>query len=177
MTMPPVFGITGWKNSGKTTLTERLITELTGRGLKLATIKHAHHGFDIDHEGTDSHRHRVAGAREVAIVSGRRWALMHELAGEDEPRLEDVLARLSPIDLVLIEGYKREAHPKVETRRVEAKSCEPMATLDHNIVAIAADHSIEKSALPAFGLDHVPAIADFILEYLNIEAPRAAKAS
>ena len=176
MTRPLLFGITGWKNSGKTTLTERLIVELTGRGLSVATVKHAHHGFDIDHEGTDSYRHRSAGAREVAIVSGRRWALMHELAGEDEPRLEDVLTRLSPVDLVLVEGYKRETHPKVETRRLQSKSREPMTALDRHIVAVAADYEVEESALPLFDLDDVSAIADFILEYVKIEAPGAAKA-
>ena len=158
-------------------LIERLITELTGRGLKLATIKHAHRGFDIDQEGTDSYRHRTAGACEVAIVSGRRWALMHELAGEDEPRLEDVLARLSPVDLVLIEGYKREAHPKVETRRARSKSREPMAVLDHNIVAVAADYEVDNATLPIFDLDDIQAIADFILGHLRIETPRAAQAS
>ena len=99
-----VFGITGWKNSGKTTLTERLVREFVARGRKISTVKHAHHGFDIDREGTDSFRHREAGAGEVAIVSGRRWALMHELADEEEPALGDILARLAPCDIVLVEG-------------------------------------------------------------------------
>ena len=110
----PVFGITGWKNSGKTTLVVRLVEEFTARGFRVSTVKHAHHAFDIDREGTDSHRHRVAGASEVALVSGRRWALMHELRDDDEPALGEILARLSPCDLVLIEGYKREAHAKIE---------------------------------------------------------------
>ena len=113
----PVFGIGGWKNSGKTTLTERLVAEFTRRGLRLATVKHAHHDFDIDKEGTDSFRHRRAGAREVAIVSGRRWALMHELDGETEPTLDAIVARLSPADLILVEGFKRGSHPKIEVRR------------------------------------------------------------
>ncbi|MDP2619948.1 MAG: molybdopterin-guanine dinucleotide biosynthesis protein B [Hyphomicrobiales bacterium] len=177
MTRSPLFGITGWKNSGKTTLTERLLAELTGRGLAVATVKHAHHGFDVDKEGTDSFRHRKAGACEVAIVSARRWALMHELAGAEEPRLEDILARLSPVDLVLIEGYKREAHPKLELRRLQSKSQEPLTAGVANIVAIAADYAVEEGALPVFDLDDVPAIADFILGYLKIGAPRAAKAS
>ena len=107
-----VFGITGWKNSGKTTLTERLVAEFTRRGFRVSTVKHAHHDFDIDREGADSYRHRLAGAAEVAIVSGRRWALMHELRGEDEPKLDEILARLAPCDLVLVEGYKREATPR-----------------------------------------------------------------
>ena len=122
-----VFGITGWKNSGKTTLTERLVAELTRRGWKVSTVKHAHHDFDIDKEGTDSFRHRQAGASEVAIVSGRRWALMHELRGEDEPPLDVVLARLAPCDLVLVEGYKRESHKKIETRRADAKDTAPLS--------------------------------------------------
>jgi molybdopterin-guanine dinucleotide biosynthesis protein B len=157
------FGITGWKNSGKTTLTERLVAELSGRGYRVATVKHAHHDFDIDKEGTDSFRHRAAGAREVAIVSGRRWALMHELAGEEEPSLDDILARLSPCDLVLIEGYKREGHAKIETRRLEAKDRTPLTASDPNIVAVAADHPVAGERVPIFDLDDIVSIADFIL--------------
>lgn len=157
-----VFGITGWKNSGKTTLTERLVTELSRRGWKVSTVKHAHHDFDIDKEGTDSFRHRQAGASEVAIVSGRRWALMHELRGEDEPTLDAVLTRLAPCDLVLVEGYKRESHRKIETRRTGAKDTAPLSTDDPTIMAIAADHAVPDSALPVFDLDDVAAIADFI---------------
>lgn len=157
-----VFGITGWKNSGKTTLTEKLVTELSRRGWKVSTVKHAHHEFDIDKEGTDSFRHRQAGASEVAIVSGRRWALMHELRGEDEPTLEEVLARLAPCDLVLVEGYKREGHSKIETRRTGAKDTAPLSAGDPSILAIASDHAVADSALPAFDLDDVGAIADFI---------------
>jgi len=157
-----VFGITGWKNSGKTTLTERLVTELSRRGWKVSTVKHAHHDFDIDKEGTDSFRHRQAGASEVAIVSGRRWALMHELRGEDEPTLDAVLRRLAPCDLVLVEGYKRENHKKIETRRTGAKDTAPLSTGDPSIMAIAADHAVPDTALPVFDLDDVTAIADFI---------------
>jgi molybdopterin-guanine dinucleotide biosynthesis protein B len=157
-----VFGITGWKNSGKTTLTEKLVAELTRRGRKVSTVKHAHHAFDIDKEGTDSFRHRAAGASEVAIVSSHRWALMHELHGEDEPALNEVLARLSPCDIVLVEGYKREAHLKIETRRLSAKDTAPLSAHDPRIVAVAADHRIEGETLPVFDLDDTPAIADFI---------------
>jgi molybdopterin-guanine dinucleotide biosynthesis protein B len=157
-----VFGITGWKNSGKTTLTERLVAELSGRGWKVSTVKHAHHDFDIDKEGTDSFRHRQAGASEVAIVSGRRWALMHELRGEDEPTLQAVLARLAPCDLVLVEGYKREGHMKIETRRTAARNTTPLSAGDPTILAIAADHAVADNSLPVFGLDDVRAIADFI---------------
>ena len=157
-----VFGITGWKNSGKTGLTERLVTELTRRGWKVSTVKHAHHDFDIDKEGTDSFRHRQAGASEVAIVSGRRWALMHELRGEDEPTLDAALARLAPCDLVLVEGYKREHHKKIETRRTGAKDTAPLSTGDPTIMAIAADHAVADNTLPVFDLDDVASIADFI---------------
>jgi molybdopterin-guanine dinucleotide biosynthesis protein B len=157
-----VFGITGWKNSGKTTLTERLVTELSRRGWKVSTVKHAHHDFDIDKEGTDSFRHRQAGASEVAIVSGRRWALMHELRGEDEPTLDEVLARLAPCDLVLVEGYKRENHSKIETRRTGAKDTTPLSAGDPAILAIASDHPVPDSALPVFDIDDIGAIADFI---------------
>lgn len=158
-----VFGITGWKNSGKTTLTERLVAELTRRGYRVATVKHAHHDFDIDVEGTDSFRHRAAGAQEVAVVSGRRWALMHELRGEDEPSLDDVLKRLSPCDLVLVEGYKREGHAKIETRRLGAKDTKPLTAGDPNIRAIAADHEVEGESVPVFALDDITSIADFIV--------------
>ncbi len=157
-----VFGITGWKNSGKTTLTEKLVAELSRRGWKVSTVKHAHHDFDIDKEGTDSFRHRQAGASEVAIVSGRRWALMHELRGENEPTLDEVLTRLAPCDLVLVEGYKRESHRKIEARRTAAKDTTPLSAGDPTILAIAADHAVQDNALPVFGLDDIGAIADFV---------------
>jgi molybdopterin-guanine dinucleotide biosynthesis protein B len=157
-----VFGVTGWKNSGKTTLVEALVRELTARGWRVATVKHAHHDFDIDKEGTDSFRHRKAGAKEVAIVSARRWALMHELSGEDEPTLEEVLSRLSPADLVLVEGYKRGSHQKIEARRLEAKDRTPLTATDRNIVAVAADHPVSCEAVPVFSLDDIAGIANFI---------------
>ena len=157
-----VFGITGWKNSGKTTLTERLVAELTRRGWKVSTVKHAHHDFDVDKQGADSFRHRQAGAGEVAVVSGRRWALMHELRGEDEPTLEMVLGRLAPCDLVLVEGYKRENHRKIETRRTDARNATALSASDPAIMAIAADHAVVDTALPVFGLDDIGVIADFI---------------
>ncbi|RWC78290.1 MAG: molybdopterin-guanine dinucleotide biosynthesis protein B [Mesorhizobium sp.] len=157
-----VFGITGWKNSGKTTLTEKLVAELVRRGWKVSTVKHAHHDFDIDKPGADSFRHRQAGATEVAIVSGNRWALMHELRGEDEPPLDAILSRLAPCDIVLVEGYKREPHRKIETRRLEAKERTPLAAGDPNIVAIAADFAVTGQSLPVFDLDDTKSIADFI---------------
>tara|TARA_R110002126_G_scaffold291724_1_gene455927 strand:+ start:33344 stop:33865 length:522 start_codon:yes stop_codon:yes gene_type:complete len=157
-----VFGFTGWKNSGKTGVTVRIVEELTRRGWRISTIKHAHHAFDIDHEGTDSFRHREAGATEVAIVSGNRWALMHELRDESEPDFETVIARLAPCDLVIVEGYKAEGHDKLETRRIGSGSREPLAPGNPSVVAIAADHPVDSQGLPFFDLDDTRAIADFI---------------
>ena len=159
---PRVFGITGWKNSGKTTLTCKLVEEFTRRGFRVSTLKHAHHAFDVDHEGTDSHRHRQAGAGEVAIVSGRRWALMHELKEGPEPTMQEMLARLSPCDLVLVEGYKRENHPKIEVRRQAALDRTPLPDTGSSIRAIAADHAVDDAEVPVFSLDDVTAIADMI---------------
>ncbi|RWM27840.1 molybdopterin-guanine dinucleotide biosynthesis protein B [Mesorhizobium sp.] len=160
--MRRVFGITGWKNSGKTTLTEKLVAELVRRGWTVSTVKHAHHDFDIDKPDTDSFRHRQAGAMEVAIVSARRWALMHELRNEEEPKLDEILTRLAPSDIVLVEGYKREAHKKIEARRLEAKDRTPLAASDPNIVAVAADFPVEGESLPVFDLDDTKSIADFV---------------
>ncbi|SOC85394.1 molybdopterin-guanine dinucleotide biosynthesis protein MobB/molybdenum cofactor guanylyltransferase,TIGR02665 [Ensifer adhaerens] len=158
---PKILGISGWKNSGKTGLTVRLVEELTARGYRVSTIKHAHHDFDIDKVGADSFRHRQAGAHEVTIVSGTRYAIMHELRGNPEPAFEEVLSRLAPCDIVVIEGYKREPVPKIEARRLEAKSHVPLAPEDPHIVAIAADHAVEDAGLPVFDLDDTQAIADF----------------
>ena len=163
-----LFGVTGWKNSGKTTLVSALVAELVRRGYSISTVKHAHHKFDIDHEGTDSYRHRAAGAQEVALVSGNRWALMHELRGADEPNLQDILNRLAPVDLVLVEGYKREEHPKIEARRIGSAKDAPLAPGDPAIVAIASDQPTEADNLPAFDLNDVSAIADFIVNYVNL---------
>lgn len=162
MTGQKVFGIAGWKNSGKTGLAVRIVTELTERGYRVSTIKHAHHDFDIDKVGADSWRHRQAGAHEVTIVSGTRFAIMHELRGAPEPTFADILARIDPCDLVLIEGYKYEPVPKIEARRLEAAKTEPLAPTDPHIVAIAADHPVSDATLPVFDLDDTKTIADFI---------------
>jgi molybdopterin-guanine dinucleotide biosynthesis adapter protein len=159
----PVIGIAGWKKSGKTTLVTRLITELTRRGLKVATVKHAHHGFQIDEAETDSGRHRRAGAVQVAVVSRDRWAMITELEGAPEPELAEVLSWLDPCDLVIVEGYKGAAIPKIEVRRSEAFGNEPLADRDRMVLAIAADHAAEEHGLPVFALDDVTGIADFIL--------------
>lgn len=168
MTPPKIFGIAGWKNSGKTGLAARLVTELTARGYKVSTIKHAHHDFDIDKVGADSYRHRQAGAHEVALVSGTRYAIMHELRGAQEPTLEEILARLAPCDIVLIEGYKREPVPKIEARRLEAANRAPLAPTDPHICAIAADHPVDDAGIPVFDLDDTTAIADFIRKTLDL---------
>lgn len=168
-----VFGITGWKNSGKTGLTVRLVEELTRRGWRVSTVKHAHHSFDIDQHGTDSFRHRQAGAGEVAIVSGHRWALMHELRDEPEPDLDIILSRLAPCDLVIIEGYKREGHAKLETRRLESKDRDPMAPGNPSVVAIASDHPVETTSLPVFDLDDTASIADFVERHTGLKEPPA----
>src|SRR6056297_1010690 len=114
-----VYGVIGWKNSGKTTLVERLVAEIAARGYTVSTVKHTHHGVDVDRPGKDSHRHRQAGAGQVILASSARWALMTELRGAAEPPLEDLLAHLAPVDLVIVEGYKRDTHPKVEVWRAE----------------------------------------------------------
>jgi len=151
-----VFGVTGWKNAGKTTLVERLVAEFVRRGWQVSTIKHAHHDVDVDQPGRDSYRHRAAGASEVAVVGGLRYAIMREQA---EATLAEVLERLAPADLVLIEGYKREAHPKIEVRAAEAPS---LAAEDPNVVAIASDVQPSETHLPWFRRDDIAGIADFI---------------
>lgn len=156
-----LWGVTGWKNSGKTGLMERLVTEFTSRGLTVSTIKHAHHSFDVDHKGRDSYRHREAGAKEVLLSSRNRWALMHEARGEDEAKLEDLLAKLSPVDLVLVEGFKREAHPKIEAHRAETGH--PLiAPDDPTIKALASDSGAQVVGRQTFHLDDTARIADFI---------------
>ncbi|WP_456391046.1 bifunctional molybdopterin-guanine dinucleotide biosynthesis adaptor protein MobB/molybdopterin molybdotransferase MoeA [Profundibacter sp.] len=162
-----IFGVVGWKNSGKTGLIERLVTEITARGFSVATLKHAHHSFDVDHQGKDSFRHREAGANEVLLASRQRWALMHELRGEDEPSLTQLLAHMSPNDLVLIEGYKRDGHMKIEANR--AATGQPLIALeDDSIVAVASDHALDDLNVPKFDLDNTAAIADFVLEQVGL---------
>ena len=162
-----VFGITGWKNTGKTGLVERLVTELTGRGFSVSTVKHAHHSFDVDHEGRDSYRHREAGAREVMLSSGNRWALMHELRGAPEVPLAELLSKLSPVDLVLVEGFKAEGHEKLECHRAEAGKM-VLAREDDTIVAVASDVALEL-AQPVFDLNDTTVIADFIVKQVGLE--------
>jgi molybdopterin-guanine dinucleotide biosynthesis protein B len=158
-----VFGFAGWSGSGKTVLIERILPLLTGRGLDVSLIKRAHHEFDVDVPGKDSDRHRRAGCREVLISSGVRWAHIHELRDEPEQSLQQLIARISPCDLLLVEGFKREAIPKLEVfRRANGKS--PLHPHDPHIVAIAADCRFD-TALPQFDLDDTPGIAEFVATF------------
>jgi molybdopterin-guanine dinucleotide biosynthesis protein MobB len=162
-----VFGIVGWKNSGKTTLVARLVTEIKSRGYSVSTIKHAHHDFDLDQPGRDSYKHREAGAKEVLISSGKRWALMHELESEDEYCLSDLLTRLSPVDLVLIEGFKSEKHPKIECHRPTSEK--PLIhEKDDTIVAIASEEPIKVDTLPVLKLNDTATVADFIISQVGL---------
>ena len=158
-----IYGVTGWKNAGKTGLMERLVTEICTRGFTVSTIKHAHHNTDVDEPGRDSYRHRVAGARQVMLASPNRWALMTELRGAAEPDLDNLLARLDPVDLVLIEGYKNAPHPKIEAHRAVNNKA-PLALQNPTIAAVAADGPLAlPTDLPQFDLNDTAAIADFIL--------------
>jgi len=161
-----LYGIAGWKNSGKTGLMERLVAEFTARGLRVSTVKHAHHSFDVDQPGKDSYRHRAAGAAQVMLSSANRWALMTELQGAPEAPLADLLAQLAPVDLVLVEGFKREDHPKIEAHRA-ATGQGLLAPGDPTIRAIASDSAPETDR-PVLHLDDTRAIADFIAAELGL---------
>jgi molybdopterin-guanine dinucleotide biosynthesis protein B len=163
-----VFGIAGYSGSGKTSLLEKLIPQLTARGLTVSVIKHAHHGFDIDRPGKDSYRHREAGATEVLLSCGDRWALMHERRDEPEPTLAELISHLSPCDLVLIEGFKQEPVHKLEVYRPENGKL-PLFPERHDIVAVATDVPID-TALPTLPLHDYAAIADFVMNHLNLQA-------
>ncbi|MDG1234978.1 MAG: molybdopterin-guanine dinucleotide biosynthesis protein B [Amylibacter sp.] len=162
-----VFGITGWKNTGKTGLVERLVTELSFRGFTVSTIKHAHHSFDVDYQGRDSYRHREAGACEVLLSSGNRWALMHELRGADEMSLADLLSKLTPVDVVLVEGFKTEGHEKLECHRASTSTM-VIGRADDTIIGIASDIELDVE-LPFFDLNDTKVIADFMLTRLGLE--------
>lgn len=161
-----VYGITGWKNTGKTTLTERLVAHFAGQGLRVSTVKHAHHDTEIDHPGRDSFRHRQAGAGQVIVASPARWAVMTELRGAAEPPLADLLAHLAPCDLVLVEGYKRAPHPKIEAHRAVIGRA-LLAPENPTIRAIASDSPLA-IGLPCFDLDDIPAIAAFIRSEVHL---------
>ena len=160
-----IFGLAGWSGSGKTTLLAELIPELAARGLSVSTIKHAHHDFDIDRPGKDSWRHRQAGAREVMVSSARRWALMHELRGDAEPSLDELVRRLGPVDVVIVEGFKRHPHPKLEVHRPSLGK--PLLYPDDpHIIAVASDEPFA-APLPLLSLADPAAVAGFMLDHLG----------
>lgn len=159
-----IIGLTGWSGSGKTSLLVRLIPLFTARGLRVSTLKHAHHAFDIDYPGKDSHAHRMAGASEVLISSGRRFALVHELRDEDEWTLPQLLGRLAKVDLVVVEGFKRAPHPKIEVLR-QANGKPPLYPGDVTIKAVAADFPVPDAGRPVLHLDDAAAIAAAALTY------------
>jgi molybdopterin-guanine dinucleotide biosynthesis protein B len=169
-----IIGLAGWSGSGKTTLVARVIPVLVARGLRVSTVKHAHHGFDVDIPGKDSHTHRSAGATEVFVCSARRWAHIHELRGEDEPDLAAILARLAPVDLVVVEGYKRHAHPKLEVYR--AAVGKPLLHPDDDwIVAVASDAPVPEARVPVLDLGDAEKIADVLMiESIPVERIAAA---
>jgi molybdopterin-guanine dinucleotide biosynthesis adapter protein len=159
-----IIGLAGWSGAGKTTLLIKVIPRLIARGLRVSTLKHAHHAFDIDQPGKDSHSHRIAGATEVLVGAASRWALVHELRDEIEPPLAALLGKLAPVDLVIIEGYKRDAHPKLEVHRA-AVGKSLIHPDDPHIVAIAADTALPSARVPVVALDDVEAIADILVKH------------
>lgn len=164
-----VIGVVGWKNNGKTTLVARLVAHLAASGYRVSTVKHAHHEVDLDRPGKDSWRHREAGAGEVMLATSRRWALIHELRNEPEPPLDVLLARMSPADLVVVEGFKRFPHPKVEVHRRE-RGTPLLAHEDPTVIAVASDEPLPGLAVPVLDLDDVPGIAALVLARLELEA-------
>lgn len=171
---PPRFGVVGWKDSGKTAMAARLVQELVRRGYRVATVKRAHTGFDIDRAGTDSHAHRMAGAAEVAIVSSSRWALMHENDHDEaEATLDEIVEHLSPCDLVLVEGFKTESHPKIEMRHAARPDAPMLAADDPAIVALAFDEvpsDATRFGRPVFQRDQIGAIAQLVEETCRLSA-------
>ena len=162
-----IIGVAGFKNSGKTTLVEKLVRHLTAQGHRVSTVKHAHHSFDIDHEGRDSFRHRKAGASQVAVISKERTAIIHELRGQEPPSLQQVLSQLHPCDLVIVEGYKRDGHDKIEVRNVELDHA-ALAGDDPTVIAIAANGQIAKTKVPVFDRDDISALAEFICQRYSL---------
>jgi molybdopterin-guanine dinucleotide biosynthesis protein B len=158
----PMLGVAGWSNAGKTTLIEKLTRHFTGLGLRVATIKHTHHKFDIDKPDSDTTRHRLAGAAETAIVSGSRVAVIEEIDARGEPALEDIARRLKPADLILVEGYKSAAIPKIEVRRAAVAAEKLLAAGDPLVIAIAADYELDGHGKPVFSLDDIAGIAALI---------------
>ena len=170
-----IIGLAGWSGAGKTTLVTRAIPVLIARGVKVSTLKHAHHKFDVDQPGKDSYMHRMAGASEVLVGSSNRWFLLHELRGAAEPTLQELLSRLSPVDLVIIEGYKRDNHPKLEVHRV-ANGKPLIHPDDPHVVAIASDAPLPQAKVPVVSLDDIETIVDILMaQAAPIEAALGAK--
>ncbi|HET6389627.1 molybdopterin-guanine dinucleotide biosynthesis protein B [Hyphomicrobium sp.] len=163
----PLFGVAGWSNSGKTTLIEKLTRHFAGQGLRVATIKHTHHKFDIDTPGSDTARHRAAGAAETAIVSGSRVAVIEEIDTAGEPSLETVASRLNPSDIILVEGYKSANIPKIEVRRAAVATEKLLANGDAMVLAIAADYEVDAHGKPVFDLNDIDGIAGLIADTLG----------
>lgn len=162
-----VFGLVGWSGSGKTTMIVRLIPELTQRGLSVSTMKHTHHNFDIDKKGKDSYEHRMAGANEVMLTSSNRWALQRELRDAPEPDMDELIARMASVDLILVEGFKRHRHAKLEVFRPTVGK--PLIALDDDsIVAVASDGPVDAIQVPVLDVDDIAAIADFVIEFCQL---------
>ena len=171
-----VMGLTGWSGSGKTTLLVEMVTLITSLGYSVSTVKHAHHAFDVDQPGKDSHRHRTAGATEVLVASANRWALMHELAGAPEPDLDQLLSHMSPVDLVLVEGYKHHAHDKIEVHRPSLGQ-PVIAPTEPSVIAIACDSPPAGAGdlgVVLLDLNDPAAIAQYILSVCGLDANRRA---
>ncbi len=162
-----VFGLAGWSGSGKTTLMRALIPALTGRGLSVSTVKHAHHAFEVDKPGKDSYEHRTAGATEVLVASAERWALMHELRGAPEPTTDELIELMTPVDIVLIEGFKQEHHDKLEVHR-QTLGKPLLCPDDPHIVAVASDAALDGIPVPRLDLNDAAAIADFVISHCGL---------
>ncbi len=164
-----IFGLAGWSGSGKTTLLVKLLPELIGRGLSVSTVKHAHHSFDMDMPGKDSYEHRKAGATEVLVTSSTRWALLHELKDAPEPRLDELVRHMAPVDLLLVEGFKAYPHEKLEVHR--PGGTKPLLCRDDPcVVAVASTVPVPEANVPVFDLDDVAAIANFIVAHTGLDA-------
>jgi molybdopterin-guanine dinucleotide biosynthesis protein B len=164
-----ILGLAGWSGAGKTTLLAKLIPELNRRGITVSTLKHAHHAFDVDQPGKDSHVHREAGATEVMVASANRWALMHEHRGAPEPGSAELIRHMTPVDLLLIEGFKRETHDKLEVHR-KANGKPLIAPDDPLVVAILSDGPVPETRLPVLDLNDIAAIADFVMRHCGLVA-------
>jgi molybdopterin-guanine dinucleotide biosynthesis adapter protein len=163
-----IFGLVGWSGSGKTTLLVSLLPELVGRGITVSTVKHTHHNVDVDKPGKDSYRHRNAGATEVVLLSSSGWTVMHPLRGAPEPTTEELMTRLTPVDLLLVEGFKKHPHDKLEVHR-PALAKPLLCRDDPTVVAVASDTPVEEHGLTTLDLNDVVAIADFVIDHCRLQ--------